>query len=453
MENLRQMLDGIDEANVANIFGGMPSYHTPDGVMLEPKSALPLSYSWYVQNGKDVFNAILLRKGSAFTVDDGTSVRRIVADQDITINPKAMLDVNIGKESDLTELEHGTDYYIYVYVAGDTSNAVDIVVSKNSTYPDDESESSPYTANNTRKIGGFHFGTVRIVSQNGCPVDGVGEEFWTGITPTWKDNVINGMVVPNSIWDLCDTDGGRIPHRDGTVMIGGSWKSSNEESYTGHYSKKGGRFWCDIYLVSKDSGTISFSQNTSRSPVKGDGKLVSAYGKLPATGTEGLCGYNFIELAKKDGLRLLSYHDWLQVAYGNPQGEDGDNQYGWTKTTNTARTYTGCSVDVTNGSYSTSGKKTRAVSAWNVCDCVGDVWEWLSDFAQKGGTGTFGWHNVMSGDEVGQIFEDSDNALTQFVAGGGWSRGVACGCRTLDLNDYPWYVSTSNGSRFARDAL
>ena len=88
------MLDDIDEATVANIFGGMPSYHTPDGVMLEPKEALPLTQSAYGTT-PDVYNAILLKKGSAFTVDDGTKVRRIVADQDITINPKAMLDVNI----------------------------------------------------------------------------------------------------------------------------------------------------------------------------------------------------------------------------------------------------------------------------------------------------------------------------------------------------------------------
>lgn len=451
MENLRQMLDDIDEASVANIFGGMPSYHTPDGVMLELKEALPWKQSVYGIN-PDGYNAILLKKGSAFTVDDGTKVRRIVADQDIIISPKAMLDVNIGKESDLTELEHGTDYYIYAYVSGDTSNAVDIVVSKSSTYPDDESGSSPYTASNTRKIGGFHFGTVRVVSQNGSPVDGSGTEFGT-TSPIWKQNVIDGMVVPNSIWDLCDTDGGRIPHRDGTVMIGGSWKSSNEGDFTGHYSKKGGRFWCDIYLVSKDSGTIGFSRSPSRSPIKGDGKLVSAYGKPPASGSEGLCGYNFIELAKKDGLRLLSYHDWLQVAYGNPQGEDSNDNYGWTATSNISKTYTGCSVSVSNGSHSSDGEKPYAVSAWNVCDCVGDVWEWLSDFAQKGGTGTIGWHNVMSGDEVGQIFEDSDTSLTQLIAGGSYNFGVKCGCRTLGLHSYPWCVIANQGSRFARDAL
>ena len=451
MENLRQMLDDIDEATVANIFGGMPSYHTPDGVMLEPKEALPLTQSAYGTT-PDAFNAILLKKGSAFTMDDGTKVRRIVADQDITINPKAMLDVNIGKESDLTELEHGTDYYIYAYVAGNTSNAIDIVVSKSSTYPDDESGDSPYTASNTRKIGGFHFGTVRVVSQNGSPVDGSGAEFGTS-SPIWKQNVIDGMVVPNSIWDLCDTDGGRISHRDGTVMIGGSWKSSNEGNLTGHYSKKGGRFWCDMYLVSKDSGTIGFSKNTSRSPIKGDGKLVSAYGKLPATGKEGLCGYNFIELAKKDGLRLLSYHDWLQVAYGNPQGEEEDNQYGWTKGTNPTRTYTGCSVDTSDGSHSASGVKKYALSAWNVCDCVGDVWDCLYDFALRGGTGEFGFHDVMPEDEVGQIYEVSNREPIQIIAGGDWSCGVAGGCRTLALDHIPWDVYTTVGSRFARDAL
>ena len=451
MENLRQMLDDIDEATVANIFGGMPSYHTPDGVMLEPKEALPLTKIAYTST-PDIFNAILLKKGSAFTIDDGVKVRRIVADQDITINPKAMLDVNIGKESDLTELEHGTDYYIYAYVAGNTSNAIDIVVSKNSTYPDDESGSSPYTASNTRKIGGFHFGTVRVVSQNGSPIDSSGVEFGTSST-IWKQNVINSMVVPNSIWDLCDTDGGRIPHRDGTVMIGGSWKSSNEGNFTGHYSKKGGRFWCDIYLVSKDSGTIGFSNGGAMSPVKGNGKLVSAYGKRPITGAEGLCGYNFIELARKDGLRLLSYQDWLQVAYGNPQGEDNNSSYGWTDTSLTARTYTGCFLNPGSGEYTDSGIKKYAVSAWNVCDCVGNVSEWLSDFALRGGTGGFSWHNVMSEMEVGKIFGDSNNALIQFAAGGFWNCGASCGCRTLYLNNAPWSKISASGARFARDAL
>lgn len=452
MENLRQMLDDIDEASVANIFGGMPSYHTPDGVMLEPKEALPLIQSSYTST-PDIFNAILLKKGSAFTIDDGVKVRRIVADQDITINPKAMLDVNIGKESALTNLKHGTDYYIYAYVAGNTSKAIDIVVSENSTYPDDESGSSPYTASNTRKIGGFHFGTVRIVSQSGSPVDSSGVEFGT-TSNLWKQNVINSMVVPNSIWDLCDTDGGRIPHRDGTVMIGGSWKSSNEGNLTGHYSKKGGRFWCDIYLVSKDSGTISFSKGNSISPVKGNGKLVSAYGKLPATGAERLCGYNFIELAEKDGLRLLSYQDWLQVAYGNPQGQDGADNYGWTRDIHSARTYTGCAINTDNGDYmGGGGVKPYAVSAWNVCDCVGNVQEWLSDFAIKGGAGTFGWHDAMPSAEVGQIYEDSDNALTQFTAGGNWEDGTFCGCRTLSLSVTPWIVTFACGSRFARDAL
>ena len=75
-------------------------------------------------------------------------------------------------------------------------------------------------------------------------------------------------------------------------------------------------------------------------------------------------------------MRLPSYQEWLASAIGNPQGEDGADNFGWTKTANTARTRTGCGVNPSTGVYDeAAGIKKFAVSAYNCVDTIGNVWE------------------------------------------------------------------------------
>ena len=78
----------------------------------------------------------------------------------------------------------GTDYYIYCCDPTNGSDTVDrdevFVISKNSTYP------SGYTADNSRKIGGFHYGKCRYVNALGNPINSSGAENGSGWKGKWN---------------------------------------------------------------------------------------------------------------------------------------------------------------------------------------------------------------------------------------------------------------------------
>lgn len=314
----------------------------------------------------------------------------------------------------------GTDYYIYLCDIGGTNDET-FVISANSTYPDG------YGADNSRKIGGFHYGKCRSANAALEPVNASGVARGTG----WVSTVYDG-IVPRSVWTLA--------HRpkcepEGMVYLGGG-------------------LWVDIYLSSDD----------------GAGGLLSAYNKAPMTGTEGANWYTFVERALASGKKLLTYDEFCAAAKGSPQGLANSNTNAWSATTNTGRNNTGL-VDY-------------AVSSIGCRDCVGNVWEWTRSLSHRGqpqvltGSGTFaasdggragqaytngnghgttgawGWDTVSPfGDGYGNIYEFYDFSLIALIAGGYWNDGVRAGARAVNLYDYPWIVGTYIGARCACDSL
>lgn len=285
----------------------------------------------------------------------------------------------------------GQNYYIYA--CQQASGTAKIIVSINSTYP------TGYTASNSRKIGGFHYGRVR-----------------NSITVA---DVTNGGIVSNSMWDLVNRPS---CSPEGMVSIGNG-------------------AWVDIYLASVNEA-ITFAAGNG-SPITA-GTCKSAYNAVPLTGTEGLNGYNFNELAIRSGKRLLSKGEWLMAAHGSPQGNNADNVNAWSATTNIARANTGSVVN--------------AISLLNVVDCAGNVWEHLDEYLVRwddtGAAGqNWGWKNPMPGMGVGQPNMYDEEALVQMSAGGYWNVGVYAGSRCVYLGTCPWHVSVTFGSRLACDGL
>ena len=287
----------------------------------------------------------------------------------------------------------GVDYNVYVCDPTNGSETVDqdeeYIISASDTYP------AGYTASNSRKIGGFHYGVVRKTTNTGIPVNSGGTEMGTG----WESNVYNG-IIPNSVWTLL--------HRPKCSPAGMVYLGND--------------LWGDIYLSSDD----------------GDDGLRSVYDQNPITGTEGLNWYIANERARRVGKRLPTYAEFCQAAYGSPQGQDANNTYAWSATGNTGRNKT--------------GKVTYAVSAMNIKDLVGNVGKWADEFCLDPTATTWAWQDVL-GAGHGQAYIPSNTALRALFCGGYWSYGVRAGGRCVAANIYPWAVGSSFGVWCVCDSL
>ena len=318
-------------------------------------------------------NQITIAAGVLIAV--GSSVFKTVLTNLTTAN----LDTGSG-------FEMGTDYYIYCCDPTNGSDTVDrdevFVISKNSTYP------SGYTADNSRKIGGFHYGKCRYVNALGNPINSSGTENGSG----WQGNVYNG-IIPNSVWTTkhrpkCDDPSGMV--------------------YLGN------GLWGDIYL-SSDNGSQG---------------LQSKYNANPITGTEGLNWYIANEKARRVGKRLPTYAEFCQAAAGSPEGQDGNNTYAWSATGNTGRQKTGYVAN--------------AISALNIRDLVGNVWKWLDEFCLDPTASAWNWYDVL-GAGYGDAYIPSNTALHALVGGGDWNGGVHDGSRAVSAGSCPWNVNGDIG--------
>ncbi|MBI3584182.1 MAG: SUMF1/EgtB/PvdO family nonheme iron enzyme [Nitrospinae bacterium] len=352
-----------------------PAYPINDVFLMRPLDIRPGISNKYLE-ANATGNGVVVKADTILSLISGSTRKAYLFATDTEVTT---LDTGV--------LTLGINYYIYLCDNG-TDNGL-LLISANSTAP------SGYTTTNSRRIGGFHYGRKR-----------------NSITVA---DVTSGVVVPNSVWDLC--------HKprcspEGMVYLGNG-------------------VWVDIYLSSVDEA-ITFAAGSGSPILTGTAK--SIYNAIPLTGTEGLSGYNFIEMARRSGKRLPTHAEWLQIAHGSPQGNNGDNVNAWSATTNTGRQNTGYVAN--------------AISLLNVVDCVGNVWEWIDCFIIRP-DGTVGWnyYDVMPGMNAGQLYMYSNIELVMLLAGGDWSSGVIAGSRCVNLYYYPWNVNTTIGARFACDSL
>ena len=105
-----------------------------------------------------------------------------------------------------TSFRPGKDYYIYMcYMPATETDRVawaDIVISLNSTYP------QGFTAETSRKIGGFHTLCVSAGTLPDNPIDG---------TPHPASGYTAGEIIPNSIWCLTHRSAGLF--QEGTAYV------------------------------------------------------------------------------------------------------------------------------------------------------------------------------------------------------------------------------------------
>ena len=215
---------------------------------------------------------------------------------------------------------------------------------------------------------------------------------------TAPGNVYNG-IVPRSIWT--NTHRPKCAPEGMVYLYGG--------------------VWIDIYLSSDD----------------GAGGVVSKYNVLPLTGVESLTWYAANDRLFNVGKRMLTYREFVLAATGSPPGTSSGNENAWTAAAERAPT----------------GFVQNAVSMVGCRDCVGNVWEWLSDIIGSGIGETPGWFDPMSGQNQGQMWINAQNDFRALLAGGSYFNGALVGARSVCTLFSPWNDNPSFGVRGACESL
>lgn len=297
--------------------------------------------------------------------------------QGYILQSQADWDPTANNDGTFSSLALGDD--IYIYAVQNSSGVADWLASKNSTYPDG------YDATNSRKVGGFHFGRVRTISQ---AYDSAAS--------------LSQQIVPNSCWDL-----EHRPKCDPTGMV----------------EVIPDRVWVDIYLASEGAGTWP------------DLVPASEYNATPLSGAEGYArGLDYPRLARNAGKRLPTYEEFLQYAYGVPQGA------------------TGLSSRVNTGQHSDYGFE--CVSCLNVDQPSGNLRQQTSHIYDRDNSNDAWYDDLNAGKDGAENHGQwRGTEFKMATVGGGWSYAAEAGARCVTLYDIPWSVGDNGGLRAVCDSL
>ena len=276
---------------------------------------------------------------------------------------------------------------VYIYATQGEGTEPNFVLSLNSTVPDG------YTADNSRKIGGFHCECLAVGSLTN--VDPV-----TGVTEAHKlTDLGTGEIIAPSRWDL--------------------WHKSSANQTEGLTYVDEADVWSFIYGASWD-GT----------------KLVSAFGGIWADGTstKKWHGELSLEALMKQGFRLLWRYEFQMAAKGSNEQTNikGSADPGTT----------GAHVD-------TAGR--RMVSNYGLEDCCGVLLQWLMDLGFAGGSG---WTNSAYDSGVDpRSYGQTYGTLYRLLGGGFWLASSSCGSRCAGCGNPSADVGSSSGCRGASEPL
>lgn len=279
-------------------------------------------------------------------------------------------------ETDYTVAENraGKDFYIYAVNNDTTDSHVHIVLSANSTVP------TGYTADNSRKIAGFHCLCLGVGTIDNHPASGY----------------LTGDIIPNSVWDL-------------------SFKSKNIYGNEGQVYVDCLDLWVAIYLPSWDGS-----------------KLVSKFGGVIVDGTSSTAmdGEQFAEFAGLVGGRLPSRDEFKVFAFGSNQmtaikGATDPNTAGGHVDTNNRRMISDYFIEDCCG----------AMWQWS-----SDCYEAMSTSWSSPNTwiNSYSWQTIPTYSTIGDANHRQlgycHGLLRRALLGGAWGNSSYCGSRCALCN-------------------
>lgn len=297
-----------------------------------------------------------------------------------------------NRDDSFAALTLGDD--IYIYACATATGFAKLVCSKNATYP------NGYTALNSRKIGGFHYGRVRPVANR----------FDAAYTPLTT-------IVPNSVWDMQHR-----PKSDPTGMV----------------EVIPGALWVDIYLNSTGPGAWPETVPVSKfgiMPLRSDIYAVS----------------DFQTLARNAGKRLPRLEEFIVYADGCLQGTGANNNTAWSRTSNTGPAATG-TVAKALSQYNVvdcAGNLWEYLDGHYDANIEGYVFASSSSLFATGRDAARARGQMYTSMNAG----GTDSGWRAWAAGGNFNSGSHCGSRTLYSDTSPWGSDGVDGLRCVSESL
>ena len=251
--------------------------------------------------------------GDNFTITSPTRMLVNINNGGYVLTTQKTIDITQASSWDSTSASYvndaaraGKDFYVYA-CAPTAGYEPTFILSANSTVP------TGYTADNSRKISGFHCLCLNVGTITGHPLSGY----------------TTGLILPASVWCLS--------HRA---------ESSNE----GMVYDKNTDMWVDIYLN-------SYTGTTAAKTIR----LHSTFGAVIADGasTEKFHWFKGVDVLMLDQKTLPTQREFMSLAKGSNEG------------TNIAGS---ADPNTTGGHTDTAGR--RMVSNIGCEDCCGVLWQW-----------------------------------------------------------------------------
>ena len=277
----------------------------------------------------------------------------------------------------------GKDFYIYA-TQSVSNDAPDFILSANSTVP------TGYTADNSRKIGGFHCLCLSVGTISGHTLSGY----------------LTGDILPNSSWDLKHR---AVSENEGMVYIPEVGK------------------WVDIYLASWDGA-----------------KLVSEYNGAFVTGvtTHKCHGEKFVEEFGLVNKQLLTREEFIVIAKGSNEntainGATNPVTTGGHTDSNNRRMVSNYGVEDCCGTlwqWLGTTAENYQYSTWNTANYYLDGYNWQNS-------------PVYNSEIDSQKYGSCYGLVRRFFSGGSWSDSSYCGSRCVFCANFGSHVTASVGSR------
>ena len=283
---------------------------------------------------------------------------------------------------------NGRDFYVYA-CAG---NSLKYVLSANSTVP------TGYTAESSRKIGGFHCECADIGTIANHPLSGY----------------LAGDILPASVWDLKHRP---IGEPEGFLYDEGQdlWVAAYGLTWTGSWG----------------SATATMAGRALDDTLKLESKYLGEW--ADGTSSEIWHCMKFEQILSRQKQRLPYQREFVQFSLGSNQG------------TNIAG-----SADpiITGGHVDTAGR--RMVSNIGCEDCCGDHQQWGADVGASTATN---WSAAYDANDRYVAGQGLDAPVARPALGGYYTMGIQAGSRAVAWNSKTLDKNYNSGARAVSEPL